>query len=137
MHVYKDSFYILIQLISCSVSWKIFNWLHYWSKYYCQCFNYSSSVEKTKIKCKTSRLSNRLRRSTDTVKIDDLLVFFDGSPPASSPVETFQYVPDPIITNITPQFTFPRYVSLCSFFFKYKRFLNRYISESRKAWLIR
>ena len=69
---------------------------------------YFFSVGKTKIKCKTSRLSNRRRRSTDTVKSDGLLVFFDGSPPVRSPDEKFLYVPDPNITNITPRYTFPR-----------------------------
>ena len=59
--------------------------------------------------CTTSQFKNVTRKRRSLSNDEKLVVTFDGLPPVYGPnITSFQYVPDPIITDITPRFTFPR-----------------------------
>lgn len=70
--------------------------------------NFHNSVFKTKMTCTTSEIRNvtRKRRAISNGKLS---VTFNGLPPVySSNLTGFQYVPNPVVTDISPRFTFPR-----------------------------
>ena len=59
--------------------------------------------------CTTSQFKNTTRKRRSISNDENLVVTFNGLPPVYGPnVTAFQYVPDPIITDITPRFTFPK-----------------------------
>ena len=67
--------------------------------------------------CTTSQFKN-VTRKRRSISNKTLVVSYDGLPPIyGKNVTPFQYVPDPVITDITPRFTFPRLVFICTVFF--------------------
>ena len=59
--------------------------------------------------CTTSKFNNTTRKRRSTSNNENLRVSFNGFSPVYGPnIIPFQYVPNPVINDITPRFTFPR-----------------------------